>query len=283
MERINGTLMNELSLLANTRRIGRASNDMLVFVTEGSLLFTAGPEESIPYEKGALLSIPRGTAYQLRIVEKVKVLVFYLQTGKEIPARFFPFPLNKKSGRKGYHVPVYSKLTMDSRLWSLVDTIRPSLKEMKSNHEYLSIKLFELCSILRAGYGRKEGSAFFRPILSHDHSFADFVMENYLKVSRVSELVALSPYSMSAFKRHFTAAFGEAPYHWMKRQKGMRILYLIHYTSLSFTEISAQTGFSSLPQFTAFCRINFGEAPNVIRKNGPVLLIPRQNSKKQSV
>lgn len=271
MKRTNTALIEELRFSANETRERRTGEDLVAFVTKGKLWITFIDRKEYIVKEGEAFSLSKSTAYLMKVLEDTSLTIFHMCSGREIPGRFFPELREDNSiiGREP-ETPHFYKVLMDSHMWSFVDTVKLSIEEAAESSDYLGVKIFELCHILKAGYSEKVAISFFRPIASGDYSFTDFVMDNYLRVATVSELVGMSPYSLSAFKRRFLNSFGETPYQWMKRQKTVRILHLINYSRMSFTEISFRTGFGSLPQFTAFCRKNLGEPPGVIRRRGSI-------------
>ncbi|WP_280744346.1 MULTISPECIES: helix-turn-helix domain-containing protein [unclassified Parabacteroides] len=269
MRSLNASLIEEIFFPVAPKREARTLDDILVFVTNGRFsLITLETDTEYKVGKGDAFILQKGTPYEMYVKEDVSTLVFNMRIGREIPEKIFPqLKAEAYEGRKS-RIPRFSKLPMSRLIWNLAETVEISLQDASESHEYLGVKVFELCQILKANYSVKEAVDFFRPLISRDHSFTDFVMDNYLAVATISDLVKLSPYSLSVFKRRFKESFGEAPYQWMKRQKAMRILYMIHHSRLSFTEISFRTGFGSLPQFTAFCRKNLGDAPGALRRKG---------------
>lgn len=266
MKKTDSALIEEFFLPVSDERKGITADDTIVFVTKGRvrISFDSG-SKGYGISKGEAFTLAQGTSYWLEVLEEVGFLVFHIRTGGEIPRRFFSATEDSSDGKET-EAAQFPLLVMNSRLWYLVDTVRMGLSEISDNYNYFPIKIFELCHILRADYSPEEAMAFFRPVTQGDNSFISFVLENYRQINTVNELAELSQYSLSVFKRRFYESFGETPYHWIKRQKSLRILYLIRYSNLSFTEIGYQMGFGSLPQFTAFCKTNLGDSPSTIRR-----------------
>ncbi|GEM_PF-2685935 len=266
MRRINDLLMEKLAVPAPDNREGKTQDDMLVFVIKGNarLMFENG-NDSCNVKKGDVFTLSKGTLYHLDVLEYAIFLSLHIRMGKNIPEHFFSISENQIV-KKTKH-SCFSKLKMNSHLWNLADTILSVLNNFSAqSYEYFTVKLFEFCNIIKAGYNMQEATNFFFPVITEDKTFTDFVMKNYLEVTTVKELVKLSPYSLSVFKRRFWNSFGDTPYQWMKRQKAKRMFYLIKYSKLTFSEISYRMGFSSLSQFTAFCKTNLGNSPSIIRK-----------------
>ena len=54
-------------------------------------------------------------------------------------------------------------------------------------------------------------------------NFRVFVCNNYDKAQGVAELASLAGMSLSVFKRRFAEHFNDSVYHWMMRQKALKI------------------------------------------------------------
>lgn len=270
MEKKEGLLLEDFILEKDMEQNGMVHEATVLFFTAGAGNISLWEKQGInrnrsvyqPVRRGDMLSLPSRSRFFVKAGEEgLRGIQMHLLSGLEIPWKFFEI----KEEELGYEASL-SILSMDDRLLSLADTLGLFSGQGIQSHQYTAIKLFELCQAMQYGYKREEAVAFFRPLLLSAHSFSDFVMRNYQKVKSVEELVSLSPYSLSVFKRRFREVFGEAPYRWMKAQKATRVLHLIRYTTKSFSQISFESGFSSQSQFNAFCKACFGMTPSGIRK-----------------
>jgi AraC-like DNA-binding protein len=126
----------------------------------------------------------------------------------------------------------------------------------------------ELFLLLKLYYTKDELACFFRPVLSKDLLFSDFVLKNCLKVNSVEALATLAHYSTSGFIKKFRRYFNESPYKWILHYKAKRILQDIQISRKPLKEIAEQYGFSSQSYFYSFCKKHYGKSPSELRKNG---------------
>ena len=74
------------------------------------------------------------------------------------------------------------------------------------------------------------------------------------------------PKNLSAFKRQFSAEFGEAPAEWMQKQLLGEIKYKLSVTDLPLGTIANELEFSSLAHFSRFCKRCLGCSPRELRQ-----------------
>lgn len=100
-------------------------------------------------------------------------------------------------------------------------------------------------------------------------SFQYFVLQNYMKVKTVEEFARLGGYTVTTFRRIFSSVFHEPVYEWMLDRCKEGIIYELHHTTASISEICYKYGFESLPHFSNFCKKCFGASPRNLRKVKP--------------
>lgn len=131
---------------------------------------------------------------------------------------------------------------------------------------FMNLKKQELVFILNCYYPVKQVAAFMQPVISYSNRFRYFVAQNHYKVKNVEELALLGGYSVVSFRRIFKNIFGMPAYQWMIKRKCENILEDLKRNQLSISEIAYKYLFDSLPQFSNFCKTNFGKSPREIRK-----------------
>lgn len=85
-------------------------------------------------------------------------------------------------------------------------------------------------------------------------NFRVFVCNNYDKAQGVAELAALAGMSLSVFKRRFAEHFNDSVYHWMMRQKALKIFTDIRDGEDSTKVLMNKYGFRHYTQFSRFCK-----------------------------
>ena len=74
------------------------------------------------------------------------------------------------------------------------------------------------------------------------------------KAQGVAELAALAGMSLSVFKRRFAEHFNDSVYHWMMRQKALKIFSDIRDGEDSTKALMNKYGFRHYTQFSRFCK-----------------------------
>lgn len=132
---------------------------------------------------------------------------------------------------------------------------------------YLEIKSQEFMFILRAFYTRSVLAKFFRPLITTDTGFSDFILKNYRSIKTVEELARMSNYSRSGFKAHFRKTFGTSASNWLREKKARNVYHELNASSKTLQEISDEYNFSSVSHMSIFCKEYFGMPPGKIRRD----------------
>lgn len=131
---------------------------------------------------------------------------------------------------------------------------------------YLENKSVEFMFILRGFYTRPVLAKFFKPLITTDTGFSDFILKNYRAVKTVEELARLSNYSRSGFKAHFRKTFGTSASNWLREKKARNVYHELNASSKTLQEISDEYNFSSVSHMSIFCKEYFGIPPGKIRR-----------------
>lgn len=136
--------------------------------------------------------------------------------------------------------------------------------------QYMEIKVQEFICIMNISYTSQQIENFFKPILSSDRVFSDFIYNAYRKVKTEQDLADLAYYSLSGFKKRFKKVFNMAPAQWLKMKKAEDIYYELNHGQKSFKQICEEYNFSSTSHFNTFCKKYLGATPGIIRSSGAV-------------
>ena len=116
-------------------------------------------------------------------------------------------------------VPMLSMHPAIERLLSTFFTIR----QMFNCVRYHRMKATELFMMIKVLYTPTEHAYFFQSMIQPQDNFRVFVCNNYDKAQGVAELASLAGMSLSVFKRRFAEHFNDSVYHWMMRQKALKV------------------------------------------------------------
>ena len=109
-------------------------------------------------------------------------------------------------------------LEIRDRLCRFFELLECYLKGGADRIHFHEIKLKELFWNIRFYYSRQELANFFYMIIGRSQDFKNKVLNNYKSCRTVKELASACDISLSAFKRQFSAEFGEAPAEWIQKQ-----------------------------------------------------------------
>lgn len=166
---------------------------------------------------------------------------------------------------------IFSPLKVIPELQYFLSSSVAYLKDNKVCRELLSLKRKELAFVLGYYYSDYDLASLVHPLSKYTSSFQYFVLQNYKKVKTVEELAHLGGYTISTFRRIFNNVFHEPVYEWMQARRKEAILYDLHNTNSSISEICYKHGFESLPHFSNFCKKFFGASPRALRTGKKVV------------
>ena len=157
-------------------------------------------------------------------------------------------------------------LAIKDRLCKFLELLVCYLEDGANCIHFHEIKLKELFWNIRFYYSRQELANFFYMIIGRSQDFKNKVLNNYKSCRTVKELASACDISLSAFKRQFSAEFGEAPAEWMQKQLLGEIKYKLSVTDLPLGTIADELEFSSLAHFSRFCKRCLGCSPRELRQ-----------------
>ncbi|WP_195267812.1 AraC family transcriptional regulator [Eubacterium sp. 1001713B170207_170306_E7] len=93
-----------------------------------------------------------------------------------------------------------------------------------------------------------------------------YIEKNMTRHTTIKELAEQFHISRTSLKDHFKAAYGYAPYEYLKRYRMHRAAELLRATSLTISEISEMTGYENASKFSSAFRSVFGLPPMAYKK-----------------
>lgn len=239
-----------------------AKTDCILFVLKGKLhFFCQGYDFLLP--AGTMTFFHRGSFIKIQALEEADVVMALFEGNVQACHKFSLQDLSKVRASIEYQM---KPLEIRDRLQKYLELMVSYLDDKASCILFHEIKLKELFWLFRFYYTKRELASFFYMIISDAQDFRNKVLANYKRYRTVKELAEGCGYSLSAFKRHFMNEFGEAAGEWLQKQLVGEIKYKLRDTALSLGEIAYELDFSSLSQFSKYCRRCLGTSPTVLRK-----------------
>ncbi|WP_010266560.1 helix-turn-helix domain-containing protein [Alistipes timonensis] len=144
-------------------------------------------------------------------------------------------------------------LSMHSSIEHLLGSIF-TIRQMANCVRFHRMKATELFMMIKVLYTPTEHAYFFQSMIQPQDNFRVFVCNNYDKAQGVAELASLAGMSLSVFKRRFAEHFNDSVYHWMMRQKALKVFSDIRDGEDSTKALMNKYGFRHYTQFSRFCK-----------------------------
>lgn len=154
--------------------------------------------------------------------------------------------------------PISIRYPLASFLEMLVYCLQTGMDNNVNLHHIMHREFFLL---LKGFYSKNEIIALFYPIIGKEPDFRDLIMENYLKVDNIEELILLTRMGRSSFYVKFKETFGITAKQWMQKQIGERILGKVIEPGISVKQLMETCGFESHSRFYRYFKQHFKCTP----------------------
>lgn len=222
------------------------SHHFVIFVLKGEIELTCKHYESEVVSHGHMSFVSKGGILQITAHETDSSLLIFgfdeisIRTSESL-MDFFTTHGNKKEY-------VHNTLPINTDMQQIVDRIVTQVRKGRMKHPEICLAWnSELFFTFITYYTKTQVTEFFRPLVSTEISFRDFVENNYMEVAGNTEkLIRYSGMKRGAFIKTFKVEFGTTPKTWMnerfKRQMehyaGMRkITPLVLAKKLGLTDV----------------------------------------------
>ena len=164
-------------------------------------------------------------------------------------------------------VPINRELRM------FLDMVCLYLNSGQNCYHFHKIKTDEFFLLMRTFYNKETLVKFLWPLIGDAIDFRMFCFQAVGTVKDVSEMIARSGMSRSAFYEKFKQEFGDiSPKKWLANYNNRRILYLASMPNVTVKGLMYKMGFESESAFTQYCKRHFGDTPSdIIRSRGKSL------------
>lgn len=170
--------------------------------------------------------------------------------------------------------PCIKKLLMNERISNFIAALNDCISDGLRCRHFFELKVKEFFLLLRAYYTKEQLRDLFRLVLSPDTTFSEYIRKNRNKYPTVKQMAASMNLSTVHFSAKFKKIFGQTAYRWMKQSKVRHIRREIIFGAKPLKLIAEENGFSTMAQFSNFCKKELGTVPSRIRKEVMGLIEP---------
>lgn len=236
----------------------------IVFIVDGHLTLSYGKYIDLNIMKGKILFFPPGSHIKAGLIDDAYIIICRIRGVLQL-CDCLPFEkLYREYGKS--NKDEFYMLDINKRIDDFIEHFVECVEDGLRCSYYFRTKMKELFFLFRAYYTKEQLADFFSPLMSKNSQFMNLMYRNYRKVKNVQQLVDISMYSSSGFKKQFNKVFGTSASEWLSEQKAALIFQDLNDSSLSIKEIAEKYDFSSVSSFSSFCMNKFGFSPGKIRK-----------------
>lgn len=237
--------------------------NQLFFLLSGSVVANSSEALDKLIQEGELFFMPASAEMLCKTLKNSSFLIFYFDQLYNICDRVYFRDLWNICSTKEH---LHQSFPMRQPLRDFSHELSANIRTKIDTPEYRFLKYEEYLYLFRLLYSKEEMAAIFYPIVGKSLEFRRFIMEQYLSVKNIDELVKLSGLKRKTFDRQFNDEFGMPPYQWILKQKAKHIYYALSETNEQMQEIMKRYGFTIAPHFTRFCKDYFNATPLELRK-----------------
>jgi AraC-like DNA-binding protein/quercetin dioxygenase-like cupin family protein len=244
-----------------------ATTHHIAFVLEGSLrVFIHHTGESATIGEDEFIFVPLGIRLDYEVLEPGLMMTFSLDKSVETTpeCHTFRFKRNNSAADESATDGIIYPLRANDRIkYFIAGTLATELDGLKCSN-YANLLVGQLMFLIQVYYPQDTYTRFYSALFNSDVAFTDFVYRNWKKHQTAGELAAALDISKSALADRFQKVFGETPGAWLGNRKRIAIYHDLCGSRKSIRDVADEYNFN-VPNFTRYCRSNFGSTPAVIR------------------
>lgn len=253
----------EILNIPKGRKIERTLHDTeIVFLLSGQFTLSYAKIPHMEINPGVIMLFPPGSLVKAEAIEDTRLIICRIRGVLQLcecvsMTQIYNF--KDKNIKEEFHM-----LSINDRIYKFVELMQECVDDGLKCGYYFETKMKELFFLLRAYYTKEDLIQFFSPLLSHNSRFMNLMYQNR-NAKSVNELIDISMYSESGFKKQFNKVFGTSASDWLRDQKASLVYNDLIGSDLSIKELADKYNFSSVSSFTTFCQSKFGLPPGQIR------------------
>lgn len=244
----------------------------VVFFMEGRLRFSFHNYPGFESMKGQLLFLPGGVRFSYEASAATVILILRILEPIRLCDNFTVeklYGMERKNTKPDSYSPQtggFSILPINTRMWYFLDGIIDCYNDGVRCKSYSELKIKEFFLLLRLYYPKEAIYDFLYMVLSGDMAFSEYVRQRWQKFRNVEEIAEAMHMTPRQFSYKFKSIFETTPYKWMKEGRSRIIREQLLNTNKPIKQISMENGFSTISQFTKFCRKELGDSPSKLKK-----------------
>lgn len=230
----------------------------LLFVLEGKCVINCNQFQDRIFRADMIVLLPKKARTEVKVTAGTRLLSLSFNIPLNICDKFVLQSLAGMCDNIDYD---FEPLDIRYPLPPYLEVVTYCLNSKMACGHFHALLQQELFFLLRSFYLKEELALLFYPIISTELSFKDFVMDNYLKVSNVNELISLANMGKRGFYSKFKEAFGMTAKQWMLKQRNLHILNRVRTSETTVGELMEEFKFESQAHFTHYCKHHFKCTP----------------------
>lgn len=238
----------------------RCEENMIIFLLKGEILINSKEYAGTTIRAGEFFLQAIGSHLEVLVMADTECVCYRFSKPELFCEDLYNYIIKEVSSPL-----IYTPLKIVPELQHFLAGAETYLGNERICRDLLSFKRKELGFILSYYYSDYELSSIVHPLSKYTTSFHYFVLQNYLKVKTVEEFAHLGGYTPITFRRIFDSIFHEPVYEWMLKRRIENIIYDLHHTEASISEVCYKYSFESLPHFSNFCKKYLGASPRNLR------------------
>ena len=258
-------LIEMLELPLGTMENISLSSHEIVFLVKGRLSYAVFGYDPVELTEGNLTFVPIGITVSYEAKAECRLFIIRQANGLRLCHAFSIEQLYDKSEAKDMPeeiIPLEFNPRLSHFLSGLMDTYTDGLL----CSYFFEAKITELFVLLRNYYSDEQLYRLFRPILSPDTEFSEFIRRNHHKYKTINDMADELHLTPVQFSNRFRKVFLQTPREWMQNEKAKRIYTEICSTNNPLKQISDEYGFAVQAHLNRFCKKTFGMTPGEMRE-----------------
>ena len=241
------------------------SHHEIVFLVKGRLNYKICRYDWAELTEGSFTFVPIGRSVSYETREKCLLIIIRQANSLRLCHTFSIEQLYNKEEENDMVTKIVP-LETNPRLRYYLNGLRHTCSDGILCRHFFETKITELFVLLRVYYSDEQLHGLFRPILSPDTEFSEFVRKNYGKYGTIADMAAAMCLPTLQFTNRFRKIFLQSPREWMQQEKAKRIHEEICNSNKPLKQISNDYGFALQVHLNRFCNRTFGMPPGEMRE-----------------